>query len=400
MRTTFLAALAALALSWSAPRAPGLDLLPPDSPLGVSLRGMLDLEFYASQRPPPGLLFENDTAFFNPRMTLFADLHAGRHLAGFVQARFDRGFDPGAKPDGDARLDEYYLRWTPWDEPVVNLQAGKFATVFGAWVPRHLSWDNPFITAPAAYENVIGVGDVGAPPTVGAFLNRRNLPDNKPGWMPVIWGPSYASGASWFGRVGRADYAFEVKNAGLSSRPGSWQADETGFSAPTWTGRLGYRPSASWNLGASGSTGAYVVRDPQNVLPAGSDRGDFRQHVLGLDAAYARHHIELWSELILSRFEVPAVGHADTLAYFVEAKYKITESLFAALRWNQQFFSSVGAPAGGETVWDRDLSRVDAALGWRFNRWLQAKVQYSYGTEPGPNRNGRNLLATVLTLRF
>src|SRR6266550_4310834 len=46
---------------------------------------------------------------------------------------------------------------------------------------------------------------------------------------PVIWGPSYASGISVSGRLGRFDYAVEMKNASLSSRPESWYITENGF---------------------------------------------------------------------------------------------------------------------------------------------------------------------------
>ena len=45
-------------------------------------------------------------------------------------------------------MDEYALRWTPWDDGRLSLQAGKFANVIGNWTARHQSWENPFITAP------------------------------------------------------------------------------------------------------------------------------------------------------------------------------------------------------------------------------------------------------------
>jgi predicted porin len=104
--------------------------------------------------------------------------------------------------------------------------------------------------------------------------------------------------------------------------------------------------------------------------------------------------------LALSRFEVPRVGDADTLSYFLEAKYKLTESLFLAARWNQQFFDDVGDGRGGSTSWDRDLYRADFAMGYRFNRNLQTKLQYSYGYEGGENANADHLLAAQVTVRF
>jgi hypothetical protein len=377
-----------------------IDLLPADSPVQVSVSALVDLETYATDAPAPGLLFSDDEVFFNPRLTLFADLHFGERLSGFVQARLDRGFDPGAREDGDIRLDEYALTWKPFDEPLLNVRVGKFATVFGNWVPRHLSWDNPFITAPVPYENVVGIADHAVPLSQGAFLNRKTIPDKKREWLPVLWGPVYAHGASVFGRIEKFDYAFEIKSASISSRPYAWDARHTDWDAPTVSGRVGYRPSATWNLGSSFSTGAYMLADPDGTLPRGTDRDDFRQDTLAFDVSYARHHFELWGEVILSRFEVPRVGDADTLAYYLEAKYKITESLFVAARWNQQFFDEVADGRGGEGVWDRDLFRADFSVGYRFNRSLQAKVQYSYGHEGGPNANGDHLLAGQVTWRF
>ena len=94
------------------------------------------------------------------------------------------------------------------------------------WVERHLSWDNPFITAPLVYEYALPLEDLSAPdiPYDGA------LHDEKYEYIPVIWGPSYASGVSVAGRIWKFEYAAEVKNAALSSRPESWPITrESGF---------------------------------------------------------------------------------------------------------------------------------------------------------------------------
>jgi hypothetical protein len=99
----------------------------------------------------------------------------GEQFYSLVQFRADRGFDPGSKLNGDARFDEYLLRWTPWADGRLNVQAGKFATVFGKWVQRHDSWQNPFVTAPLAYENVTVITDQVAPGTPAAFLGRRSI---------------------------------------------------------------------------------------------------------------------------------------------------------------------------------------------------------------------------------
>jgi len=370
----------------------------------LDLSGRLDLEGYYIDQRPPGLIFSDDKFFFNPRLALFVDAHLGQHLYSFVQVRFDRGFDPGLDADGDARFDEYLLRYTPFDDARVNLQAGKFATVVGNFVLRHQAWDNPFINAPLPYENVVAMTDQSVPAGPAGLLGRRAVADKKDLWVPLLWGPGYTTGASLFGTLGRFDYAFEFKNASSSSRPATWDArsSEIGWDAPTIGARLGYRPAAGWNLGVSASEGAYLlpVAEKTAAFPAGKDREDYLQSTFAADARYEWRRLQLWAEIFASRFEVPNVGDADTLAWYLEAKYKLTSSLFVAARWNQQFFGKVDDGLGGERRWDDDLWRIDAALGWRFTRHLQAKVQYSYTHERGNLQQGEQLVAVQTTLRF
>lgn len=365
-----------------------------------NLSGWLDGELYYSTPNPPGLIFPTENWFLNPRAVLVGQMEYGDRWFSMVQARADRGFDPGLRRGGDARLDEYLLRYKADLRGRLNLQAGKFATVFGGWVPRHLSWDNPFVTAPLPYENVTIMTDGAVPGAPGGFLGRQAVPDRKNIWVPVIWGPSYASGAAAFGSWGRLDYALEFKNAGLASRPTVWDATQQNWRLPTWTGRLGFRPNASWNVGMSFSDGPYVLRAPAGAFPAGTDASDFHQSVLGWDVSYAWRKWQFWGEGLLSTFEVPNVGDASTWSYFLEVRRKLTPSLFAALRWNQQGFGKVPDGLGGTRAWDQGMVRVDSALTWRWNRHWQTKVQYSISDQEGPFQQGRHLLALQWTLKF
>jgi len=377
------------ALTWESPKRK----------VRLDLSGLLEAETYRVDQRPPGLLFSNDEYYFNPRLSLFGDARFGPHFYAFTQVRIDRGFDPGSE-DWDARFDEYFLRYTPWEDGRVNFQAGKFATVAGNWVARHDSWQNPFITAPLPYENVMVVGDLAGPPSAAQFRGRRAGDDQKSKWLPVLWGPSYASGASVFGRLEKFDYAFEVKNAALSSRPDSWNAFDFGWENPTVTGRVGLRPNASWNAGVSGSFGSYLQPSASASLSSGKDVGDYRQITVGQDISYARHHWQFWGEIFLSRFEVPYVGNADTLAYYLEAKYKITTQLFAAMRWNQQLFGEIPNGRGGQESWDNDIWRTDFSVGYRFTRHIQAKLQYSYSEQEGGRQQGQQLVAGQVTVKF
>lgn len=368
-----------------------------DDQLRARLSGLVDLEGYLFQRPTPGLLDTMGDRLFSPRLTLFLDTQLGPHLYAFAQARLDRGFDPG---DGStqARVDEYALRFTPGNDRRFNLQVGKFASVTGNWNSRHQSWDNPFINAPLPYENVTTIFDREAPAKAADFFHGLNEPKYE--YNPIVWGPSYTTGVSAAGQLGRFDCAAELKNASLSSRPESWDVAGVGFSHPTFSGRTGFRPSPLWNLGISGSAGSYLRPEAGPLLPAGRTIGDYRELLVGQDIRFEWHHLQLWAEAYETRFEVPRVGNADSLAYYLEAKYKFTPRCFGAIRWNQQLFGTVPDGLGGRVPWDRDLWRIDLALGFRFTPHTQLKLQYSFQQETvDPHRSGSSV-AAQFTLRF
>src|SRR5256884_387275 len=178
--------------------------------LRARLSGTLDLEIYHFEQPAPGLIDSNIDTLFNPRLTLFLDTQIGSQIYFFAQSRIDRGFDP-SNHGAQIRLDEYALRITPWEDGRFTFQAGKFATVVGNWVPRHLSWDNPFINAPLVYENVTAIQDKEAPYSPFYFIYGPYYYE-KYSFNPVIWGPGYANGFSIPGKLGRFDYAIEMKN--------------------------------------------------------------------------------------------------------------------------------------------------------------------------------------------
>jgi len=377
----------------------GAKLLETKDRLGVSL--LFDFEGYYVDQRPGGLLM-HERSFLAPRLSLFLDKTLGDHFYVFLQARADTGFDPGYA-NHEARLDEYLLRWTPWTDGRLNLQAGKFATVVGNWVHRHDSWNNPFVTAPLAYENMTIVTDAFAPGSPAAFLARKNVreaPSQKGRWLPVLWGPAYTTGASIFGSLERFDYAFEFKNASISSRPPYWGIEELDWDNPTWSLRMGHRPTAAWNYGVSASYGTYLLPPAQATLPAGRGLEDYHQVTLGWDLSYAKRKWQLWGEAFWSRFQVPNVGNADTFTYYLEAKYKITARAFAAARWNQQLFGSVPDGLGGEQRWGHNIFRVDGSLGYRFSRHLQGKVQYSFSHQAAAWQKGEQLVAGQATLKF
>lgn len=118
--------------------------------------------------------------------------------------------------------------------------------------------------------------------------------------------------------------AFEIKNAAISSHPDEWELSNNLWQNPTYSGRLGFRPNPAWNHGISFSIGPYLYSEAQPFLPPGKGLNDYNEIVLDYDVSYAWHHWQFWGEVFLTRFEVPNVGNADVLTYYLEARYQIT----------------------------------------------------------------------------
>lgn len=373
--------------------------------LRAKLSGTLDVTGYWFEQPAPALLHVYDDSLVNPSLQAFLDVQAGSRVYVFAQARVDHGFDP-SEEEWEARLDEYALRIALRGDGALNLQAGKFATVVGNWVPRHHLWQNPFINAPLPYENVTGVFDASVAGSAANLLNWANLgsaprlgdPYLARMRLPVIWGPSYATGAALSGSVHRFDYAFEIKNASLSSRPEYWNLDDTGWEHPTFSGRLGYRPDLAWNLGLSASAGSYLA--PYTPVPSELDANDYRQITYAADVSYAWHHWQVWAELFASRFEIPRLGSADTFSYYVELRRKFGAHFSAAVRWNQQTYGPVPGASGRETKWGRDTWRIDVAPSYRFTAHFLLKLQYSVQQHPFDGRDYSHTFGAQVVLRY
>lgn len=373
----------------------------------LRVSGALDLEAYRIPQPAPGLIYADGRSVFNPRLTLFLDAQWGSHFYAFMQSRVDRGFDPSDE-SGQMRLDEFALRFTA-ARGRFNFQVGKFATVVGNWAPRHGTWENPFITAPLPYENLTGIWDIAAPRSGTQLMNWSHVRTNsidavesfeKPRRSPIIWGPSYATGATVFGEVGKFKYAFEMKNSALMSHPKMWNLDETYWEHPAFQGRVGYRPNAMWNIGFSAGQGSFLRPSALSTLAPGTKLEDYREELVAQDISFAWHHWQIWTEFFETRFVIPDVGVARTFAYYTEVKYKFTPQFFGAVRWNQQTFGDVLVAPGVMERWGRDTWRIDVAPTYRFTPHTQLKLQYSFQHEENNARQRTHVFAAQFVLRF
>jgi len=371
------------------------------------ISGTLDLEAYRVQAPAPGLIFTDSDFLFTPRLTLFLDAQVGERVYLFAQARADRGFDPSER-HLRGRLDEWAVRFAPFDGASLNVQVGKFATVVGSWVARHGSWENPFVTAPLPYEHLTGIWDSAAAKTSSVLLawSHVNGPStaaeeyaDKRLRSPIIWGPAYATGVALFAEAGNVSAAVEIKNSAPSISPAGWDPERDLFKSPTVSARLTWQPNMMWRLGFSASSGTYLRPLAVHTLATGYSLGDYRQILLGQEIGFAWHHWQFWAEVFETRFEVPRVGDADAVSGYAEVKYRFTPIFAGALRYN--FHHAGTIPHGSARArWGRDAQRIDIAPSWRLSPHVLLKVQASFQHEPGAPREDSTMLSSQITIRF
>src|SRR5512143_3264664 len=254
-----------------------------DGTIVTDLSLMADVTAFAQDKPAQGLLFSDNDAFVAPRSTAFLDAGIGERILVHVHVDADRGVDPGEQSSGDVRFDAYFVEARLTDPGRVTVRVGKFATSFGGWVSRHLAWDNPMITAPLIYEDVLPMSDHSGPADAAAFAYRRDVVDRQHDWVPIVWGPSYTTGASVAASTDTLDVTLEAKNAAVSSRPQTWDMVSGGFETdPSVTGHLKWHPAEEWWFGSSFSRGPYLQDDAKPTLPPGKRIGDYDQTTSGI----------------------------------------------------------------------------------------------------------------------
>jgi hypothetical protein len=376
----------------------------------LELSGTLDLEAYNVDKPAPALVFTTNNFLLNSRLTVYLDGKFGSHLYWFVQARVDRGFDPS---DAGVEFGSTSMRFESHRRSTRRFPGFRQVSSRRPWATGHAAMTHGtthLSTRPCHTMVCSASGTLEPPDSVETLLFWGHVPfdgvtkfgdgySDKRFQLPIIWGPNYASGLSLLGDLGKLQYAIEIKNAAVSSRPESWDLTSNNFAYPTFSGRVGFRPNVMWDFGISGSVGSYLQPEAAPTLPSGRSIGDYHQILIGHDVAFAWHHFQLWAEVFGTRFQVPNVGNADILSYYLEAKYKITPQLFVAARWNQQLYGNVPFK-GGSTRWGDDAWRVDAGLGYRFSAYLQLKLQGSFTHYHYDIQQGERLLAAQLTFRF
>lgn len=362
--------------------------------VGDSWAGLIDHEGGEDPLPEPqapcarchvGMAFPGEGGTLPVhRLRIFADLFLGEHLYSLVELRSDRGHAPSDR-SVEARVEQAFVRVSTATGSA-GVQAGRFASPFGAYPMRHLTPVDPFIRPPLPYDYRTVMNRRVVPGDADLLLRWKDVPQffRKPG-VPPVWEVPYQWGAMAFGGLGPVDLRVAAMNSAPSSGPESWGFELDRFDDPSWVVALRARPTASVDLGISWNRGPWMeepdagtIRPPPDAGPDAEAPGwrDFDQELISVDVGFARGPLMARAEAILDRWEVPNVQDRPTeIAYSLELQSDLVAGLFVAARGGYVDFrplddglGEASPRPGGEATWDHDVYRWEGALGYRLSR--------------------------------
>jgi hypothetical protein len=276
----------------------------------------------------------------------------------------------------------WYMRVSPLENDVLDIQAGRIPPVFGTYARRSYPQDNPLIGDPLGYQYLTSARPDAVPANANQLLAMRGH-----GWLvryPV--GSAAAEPGVPVVAAGRWDTGVEVR-VGTPRLEGAVAYTVGTLSYPLvrddnhgrqLAGRVVWRPVPAFAIGASAAQGAFISHD---VLTAGADIPDERydQRAVGIDGEASWGRWLLRGEIVTNSWRLPPLDQpriTDPLGAvtgYLEAKIRMGPRLYVAARGDQLRFSTIQGTAGAAT-WDANVARVEVGVGYRLRRGLLVKA--------------------------
>lgn len=354
-------------------------------PLQIQPSARIDLLGFAPQQQPAWMVSDS-SAFLATRSSAYFDIFAGRHLYSLVELRADRGETPSSG-NLQVRVEQAFVRWTPFTKSDASLQVGRFVSPFGNYPQRHHSSSDPLIRPPLAYDyRTMICGEIVAP-TRDDFIDWKDAPSFwRPIGLPPIWAAPYQLGAMLIGSYKRASYRLALMNGAPSAEPNVWNYLPKRFSDMSYVANVGMQITPELRVGASYSDGPYMAPGIDSVLPAGKTSADYYQRLMGIEASATRGFLELRGEYLHDIWEVPNVEGEDAIddSWYIESKVKLGVGAFVSARLNGIHFNELTYQNGTHSPWDYDVHRLQLGAGYRVSQPLELRAEWMLNRTAGP----------------
>jgi hypothetical protein len=361
---------------------------------------------HVSEACPPDTGFFNFTDYDHSalrmiRVDVTAAFRANRRLSVLGEVRSENG----GRPEPYA----LYVRFKPWSNHDVDLQAGRIPPTFGAFARRTYASDNILIGYPLAYQYLSSLRPDALPATADELLSMRGR-----GWLSSFsignpeprHGMPMVSAFRWDTGV-QLHAASRVVEVAVSATVGTLanplvRDDNDGRQIAA---RAALHPITGLTVGVSGARGPFLTRQAARLAGVEHRDGSLRQTAWGGDVEYSWSYYLIRFEAVGSSWDVPLLGQAgeDTtlraLATSLEARYKIHPRVYLAGRLDHLGFSAI-AGASGRGSWDAPVDRLEIGGSYALQRNLQLRVAFQRNTRPAGRATRVHFAATQLVYWF
>ena len=343
----------------------------------------------------------NGRGTFAWRGDLFADALVSENVAFLGSLRVQQ--------DQTAHIDYFALRVSDLASTGANLQVGQIEIPFNNLNERRFPKENSFYSLPLMNEHLTSLD--GTDYRLWVLYPGHSASGNG---IHLLDRGLYDLGLKIYGSIGIFDYAGALIN-GMISTTGSYEAQ--GLNSHSGFGkvlRLAATPLTGLTIGASYAFGPFI-RELNYYSPQGTyikDSGNNLQRIAGADVEWSMGFFSFYGQGAVNDWQYDDL---DLTAYAVsaEGRYALTPRISVASRVGSLFFNSVDALVplvnnGSEIYfgsysgpWDRNVTRVEGSVLYRFSRELLCKAVFqwnrTYDIKDDPSDNVF-VLQTVLSL--
>ncbi len=290
----------------------------------------------------------------------------------------------------------------------INAEVGEIDIPFGDLAERRFPISNPFYNLPITHEHLTTLRNSNY--SLWPFDDRYVL--NGDGMRLLDLG-LYDLGAKLYGSLSIFDLSVAVINGMMSSTTEySSNYSSVGLNRTGGLGkvvRLAATPTTGLTLGASYAVGPFLRQNTSAVVEYNA--ADALQKIVEGDLNFSRGYFSLYGEAFYNIWEVGNFLQADLKAfgYSLEGKYALTPRFSVAARAGGITFNDVALSiyeSGGLYLpfsgpWDRDVFRLEGALGYRLDRAALVKAVYQWNRTYNDLRDPHdNLLAVQFVVGF
>jgi hypothetical protein len=179
------------------------------------------------------------------------------------------------------------------------VRVGQLSSVFGAFLQRYDSADNPLIGVPAAY---------------GYYYKSVTFQG--------------LAGAQVDATAGKLDARAQFVNSSPANRRSVFDSDQYG----NWAGGLGYTIRQGFRVGGSAYYGPYLHRQYRFFFPGEANPRDLPGRGLGLDVEWGWGHWNAWGELQRFQMDYRAIRNFTQHTGYAETRRILTPRWYAAGR--------------------------------------------------------------------